>query len=507
MDAGRSIRPHGSPYPSSSRFFMKRTVWLLVLLAVISGSTGYVVTACYTNPATGKESLSLYSTSQEIQMGREAHEAIQAQLGFVPDSALQQYVQRVGTNLARATERTDLPWTFRVVDDPTVNAFALPGGFIYITRGMLYHMENEAEMAGVLGHEIGHVTARHSVNQMSKQQLTQIGLIGATLIEPDLQKYGQLVGAGLGLMFLKFSRDDERESDLLGLRYMYNSNYDPRYMDDVFVVLQRISEGSGSGRIPNWLSTHPAPEDRVSRIQKMVDTLPQNFEGRLVERSEYLRKLDGMVFGTDPREGYFVGTTFYHPEMRFQFNFPSGWQTVNQKQGVVGGSEQQDAILQIALAQGQSASDAARQFFTQQGITGGSPQATQINGLNAVSSNFAAQTESGQLQGTAAFVSYGDRVFQIIGYTPAAQWNAYRDNINRSIGSFARLTDQSRINVEPRRLDIVTIDRAMTIEEFNRANPSSIPLAELALINQVQTNERIPSGTQLKRVVGREPGK
>ena len=155
-----------------------------VLLAGLSG--------CSLNPATGKRQLVLFGESQEIEMGRAADKDVVASMGSYPDAELQAFVSNLGTRLARLSERPDLPWTFRIVDDPLVNAFALPGGYIYVTRGILAHFGSEAELAAVLGHEIGHVTARHGVNQLSKAQLAGIGLGLGSMIEPELERFGNL---------------------------------------------------------------------------------------------------------------------------------------------------------------------------------------------------------------------------------------------------------------------------------------------------------------------------
>ena len=496
---GKRHRIFATPLPRLT------TVFSILILGIMTAVIGYSLYGCYTNPATGKEQLSLISESQEIQMGREADRAIVAQLGLYPDSSWQRYVRRLGDSLAAVSERPGLPWTFRVVDDPTVNAFALPGGFIYVTRGMLYHIENEAELAGVIGHEIGHVTAKHSVNQMSKQQLVSIGLIGAQLLEPEVKKYGQLINTGLGLLFLKFSRDDEREADLLGLRYMYRDNYDPREMDDIFIVFDRMS-GDGSGRIPTWLSTHPAPADRVQRIRSMVSDLGGDFTGRTVGRETYLARLDGVSYGNDPREGYFTGSTFYHPGMKFRFTFPNGWNTVNQKQAVIGGSTAEDANIQITLEDEATPSDAARDFFGQEGVSSGVAEPVQINSLDGISGDFSVRTEQTVLAGNATFISYGGQIFAIIGYSTQTEWPSYRSAIMGAIRSFQRLTDPAAINVEPKRISTVRVDRSMTLDEFNSAYPSTIPMDELLLINQLERGEMAPAGHQFKRVTGQTPG-
>ncbi len=205
-----------------------------------------LASGCSVNPATGKRQLSLIPESQEIAMGQQYDQQAAGSLGLYDDPELAAYVSALGKELAATSERPDLPWTFRVVDDPTVNAFALPGGYIYVTRGILAHLESEAELAGVVGHEIGHVTARHSVNQISKQQLAGLATMGAMIAKPELQQFGGLAETGLGLMFLKFGRDDERQSDDLGLRYLQRANYDPRPMADVMEMLDLVSSASHS---------------------------------------------------------------------------------------------------------------------------------------------------------------------------------------------------------------------------------------------------------------------
>jgi len=479
----------------------------LGLLVILVAGAGLAIISCYVNPATGKEELSFVSEGREIQMGRESDQAISAQLGIYPDPDWQAYVTKVGQSLAAVSERPGLPWSFKVIDDPTVNAFALPGGFIYVTRGMLYHCQDEAQLAGVIGHEIGHVTARHSVSQITKQQLAQIGLAGATLIEPGVEKYGQLITTGLGLLFLKFSRNDEKQADHLGLRYMTRGGYDPRHMDDIFLVLQRLSENSGSGRMPIWMSTHPDPADRVNRIRQEVDTIRGDLSGRRVGHEEYLGRIDGLVYGIDPREGFFEGNTFYQPQMAFRFDFPDGWQTLNQKQGVLGASPEEDAIIQITLSDAATPAEAASRFLGQQGITSSGAAAASINGLRAASGEFSAATESGALKGNVTFVQYGGRVFQILGYTTAVRWWTYKGALDGAIGSFIRLTDQSKLSVEPLRIRSITLDRDMSVIAFNDRYPSAVPLERIALINQVSVGDIVPQGSVLKQVVGEPVGR
>src|SRR2546425_369317 len=189
-----------------------------------------------------------------------------------------------------------------------------------------------------------------SVSQLSKQQLAQIGLAVGTIANPDFERFAGLASAGLGVLFLKYSRDAERQADDLGLRYMRRANYDPPEMPHVFEMLTHVSQAQGGGRVPEWLATHPDPENRRRRIEQEGAALPQSFSGAAVNPGPYLRQLDGLVFGTNPREGYFQGSRFFHPELRFRLTFPEGWTTSNAKQAVIAVSPEKDAAVELSFA-------------------------------------------------------------------------------------------------------------------------------------------------------------
>ena len=226
--------------------------WALLCL------TGNLTTdSCSTNPATGKQQFNLISEQQELQIGRQNDQQIVAQIGVYNDPELAAYVNDLGQKIARLTERPNLPWTFRIVDDPTVNAFSVPGGFVYVTRGILTYMENEAELAGLLGHEIGHVTARHVVETLSSQALLQLGLGIGVAVAPVLQNFTPLIGAGLSLMYLKFSRDDETQADDLGVRYMTKAGYDPRQLVALMTMLNLVSKTTPGSKFTG-MAVHPS---------------------------------------------------------------------------------------------------------------------------------------------------------------------------------------------------------------------------------------------------------
>ena len=472
--------------------------------AIAAGALAVGLTTCATNPATGGRMLSLVSESQEIAMGREADASIVAQMGLAPDSALQRYVSDLGMRLARASERPNLPWTFRVVDDPIINAFALPGGYIYVSRGILAHFNSEAELASVLGHEIGHVTARHSVQQISKQQLAQVGIGVAQIAAPRLGEFLGIASQGLGLLFLKFSRDDENQADQLGLRYMRRGGYDSREMVKVYVMLERVSGASGGGRLPDWQSTHPNPADRQQRINRAVGALPPDSVGTIVRRPEYLNRVDGIVFGENPREGFFRDAQFYHPDLRFRMTFPAGWKTFNTRQVVAAQPTQEDAQIVLTAGPGATPDSAANAFFGHEAVSG-RPQRQQINGLPAMAGSFTAQTQSGQtVAGAAAFIAHGGLVYEVIGMATQAGWSQHQTAITATLRSFAPLTDPTILAVQPFRLDVVRVDRDATLIEFARRNPGPVSVSALAVMNNVDSTAILPRDSFAKRVVGKQ---
>lgn len=435
-------------------------------------------------------------------MGREGAASVASSIGLHSDAALQTWVNGMGQTLAAKSERPNLPWEFKVVDDASVNAFALPGGFIFVTRGLLTQLTSEAELASVIGHEIGHVTARHSVQQMSREQLAGVALGVGGAISPTIAKYGQVAGAGLGLLFMKYGRDDETQSDRLGFRYALTNGYDTREMADVFRMFQAQDAAQGGGRLPEWQSSHPDPGNRVATVERLVAASDANFDALRVGEPEYLRRLDGMVYGENPRLGFFVGSLFVHPDLRFSMRFPDGWKTRNSADAVLAVSTDQDAMVELRGANG-SAAQAAQAFFAQEGLTATAQTRGTVHGNNVVRGGFTAAAEGGvAVRGVAQFIEYGGQTWQITAYTAATTFDKYAAGFERAFTSFARLTDATALGVQPHRVQLTTLTRAMTLTQVNAAQPSSISLAELAIINGVTATESLPAGRIIKRVTG-----
>ena len=476
----------------SSRLIIKLLAGAPVVVLLVS------LAGCATNPATGRSMLSMVSEGQEVDMGRQYMAEVEREQGLYDNPVLAAYVDSVGQALAAESERPELPWSFKVVDDPVVNAFALPGGPIYVARGILARFNSEAEMASVLGHEIGHITARHIVEQMSRQQLAQLGMIASLIAIPDLMPFSQGISGALGVVFLKFGRDDESQSDELGFRYMTRVGYDPQGAVDMFRILDRQKSNSESA-IPEWQSTHPDPGNRVAAAEARI-TASGITEG-IVRRDEFLQHIDGLVWGEDPRQGYFIGQRFVHPELAFEFTLPDGWNKRNSQTAVLAGSPEKDAMIQLTAGSG-SSEQAAEAFLSRESIEQTGITRRTVNGLPAVLATFSTQTRQGVIEGIAMFVEHGGLTYALMGYAPSSRVGRYSAAVERTLESFAPVSDEALLTVVPKRIEIVSVTEDLTAEEFIRLYPSTEETDVVLEINGLRPGESIPQGTLLKRITG-----
>ncbi len=463
-----------------------------------------LLTACPRNPSTGERQLILVSEAQEISMGRQVNDEVARTMGIYGEGGLEEYLEGIGGPMAEGTERPGLPWSFRVADVPEVNAFAAPGGFLFMTRGILAHFDSEAEMAAVLGHEIAHVTARHSAERMSRAQLAQLGLGLGSVLSDDVARFSEVLGLGLGILFLKYSRDDERQADRLGLQYLIAEGYEPTEAVDVFRMLERQSEGTGGGP-PTWLSTHPSPEDRIENIRAILDTLPAAGEASRVGRDRYLSRIEGLPYGPDPRNGYFRGDTLLHPRAGIRLVFPRGWERNRLPLALSAASPEETAGLRASLADTLSWRAAADRFFSRNDVERIRARETSLGGLQAVVGQFRASSSGQPLRGFVAFVERGDGS---IGLLALAVEQAFRENeavLRGFVESVARLTDREARAATPLRLDLVTPRASTTIEELLARRGSPVGAEDLALLNGVEVDESLPAGRPIKWVVGSLP--
>lgn len=485
------------------------TRWLLALPLLLS------LAACGTtnvNYVTGEEQRGAYTWQQEVQLGTEADQQIQAQFGiYDEDPALTAYVERIAREVLETSAYTDpqtpaeirnTPFYFRTLDSPVVNAFALPGGYVYVTRGLLSYLENEAQLAVVLGHEIGHVLGRHSSEQAARAQLSQLGLLGAAVLGGVVGGGGvaegilNVGGTGLQLLQLKYGRDAERESDRAGVAYAEFAGYDASEAARFFVALERLGSQSGS-TVPNFLSTHPDPGERAQTIPQLA---AQYDTGTEVNADLYLDQIEGIVVGEDPRQGFVEGNGFFHPELRFRLAFPSGWQTQNSPAAFLMGEPNGRAILQLTLAQQSTAREAAAALANQQGVQVQSSGSLSVNGLSAFRVEGGAQQQNGALGFSATFIEYGGNVYQLLGITALNSFTQYANAFRSTAGSFDRLTDSRYLNRQPSRLEITTARGGSTLRSLlqGRTLPNGLTAEEVAIMNQLGLSDPIPAGQRVK---------
>lgn len=462
--------------------------------------------ACATNPATGKRELALMSEAQEVAMGQQADPEIRKEMGVVSDARLQQYVEGIARRLAANTERPNLPWTFAVVDAAAVNAFALPGGYVYVTRGILAHLNSEAELAGVLGHEIAHVTARHSAAQYSKQTAGSLGLLLGQILVPELQPFGQVAEAGLGMAFLKFGRDDELEADNLGAGYATAQGWDPKGVSNMLETLGRLSEGADRKGVPNWLSTHPMPADRVARLGPRVESLRAQATRELaVNRAAYLDRVDGLMFGENPREGVVRGNAFLHPDLRFRVDFPAGWPVRNSPQQVVAQPQNGGGFvfLQLVQGSGRTLQEVAANDMRQTGLQFVDGGATRVNGLDAYVGTFRGQTqEMGDVVLRAAWIRLDNRIFRLAGLAPTSAYRQFQPIVDTSVRSFQPLSAAEAERIRPSVIDLYTARQGDTWDSIATGpGHGTVPANTLAVINGVAAQEQPQPGDRIKIVV------
>jgi predicted Zn-dependent protease len=475
-----------------------RCTCLILALAVAAG--------CATNPVTGKRELSLMSEAQEIQIGQQQDVEVRREMGVYNDRALQEYVSTLGMKLAQVSERPNLPWHFTVVDVPAINAFALPGGYIYITRGILPFLDDEAQLAGVLGHEIGHVTARHAAQQYSRATGAQLGLILGSIFVPQTRPFAQLGESGLGLLFLKYGRDDEEQADTLGVKYASSAGWDPAGVPQMLTTLARIEEASDNKGVPNWLSTHPAPVDRVQKVQAAVQQAGAGAGRFTTDRDAYLRRIDGLVYGDNPDQGVVRGASLLHAGLRFAIDFPTGWDITNGQTQVVAKEPGADALMLLQLVQqpaGRSLQEVALRSMDSAGFRAASGGRTTINGLDAFVGTYQGSLQDlGRVTVRAAHVALDREVLFVAGIAPQQTYDRSEPAFIKSINSFRPLSRSDAEAIRPNRIDLYTARQGDTWQSIaERAGRGVMKASTLAIMNGHAVNDQPRPGERLKIVV------
>jgi len=471
---------------------MKKVFFLLLIIL-------FSFSSCAVNPVTGKKELSLISESQEIALGKQTDIEVRQEYGVYADPELNAYIQSIGKALVPHTHRPQLAYQFAVLDTPVVNAFAVPGGYIYVTRGILALMGSEAELAVVLGHELGHVNARHSVRRMSEMMLVQVGLaVGSALSETFAQVAG-LAGVGVQLLFLKYSRDDERQADGLGVEYARKGVYNPGEMIAFFGSLEKLGDLSGGQALPGFLSTHPLTKERIEKVKQMLTAGDQTLE---VKERPYLRRIDGLVYGDDPSQGYVEGGRFYHPEMAFTFAIPGGWKVVNTPTQVMLSSPDEKAAL--ILQAEKTAEDLPGYVQKKAGQIEGSQFVAEDNlkvpGLASVHQIYRVdQQQGGTINLRLSAIRKGNMVYTFSAVAGSTDFPRFNQEFRRSAQSFAQLRDPAFLNRRPRLLRLVEASGRQTLQEvFSSAGMDKDLWPSVAILNGMELGSTPPQGQMLK---------
>ena len=463
-----------------------------------------VTAGCAVNPVTGQQQLMLLSEQDEFRLGSQTDQAVIDQYGVYHDDGLQNYLQGMGRSIAGISHRPGLAWQFKVMDSPVVNAFAAPGGYVYVTRGLLAAINNEAELAGVLGHEIGHVTARHSAQRYSNMMLANIGL---SLGQEFMGGYGDMLGTvletGAGLLFLKFSRDDEREADALGVEYASRSGYDAGRMADFFTTLrtQPSANGEQDARLPEFFSTHPSPANRESNVRSMAATWQSRLPGQnfLVNRQPYLKEIDGLVYGEDPRKGFRQGNWYYLPQFGVKIPIPAQWKIEQEGNNLQLSHPDRKAVCIVGIRPDSQSSDVVASFLKATGATIHRDRMVNNNGMSARMLLSTIKDNDRRAVIVSHFYQKGRDVFAFHAMTSETEFASLQEQIQSPANGFAAMTDQAMLNRQPQRIVVKSVGRSTTLEAFLRAQKVDSELwSQIAWLNGRQLSAVLAAGEQVK---------
>lgn len=486
---------------------MRRIVLPLLLAAAA------LTTACTTvvNPVTGKSERTVMSEADEIAEGKKAHPQVLEEYGAYENKKVQAYVDQLGQRLAAQSHRKELKWTFTVLDSPEINAFALPGGYVYVTRGIMAYMESEADLAGVIGHEIGHVTARHGAQRATRQQTAGIGVLAATLLgavvgAPDLaNQLSQTAAAGY---IASYSRDQELQADQLGAEYLVRNQYDPNNMVDVIQVLKSQeqfaadnakAEGKAAPSGNDWLASHPSNERRLEDIRAIA----AKYKGQWGDdfRARYLQAIEGMDFGDSAEQGLVRGQNFYHPPLGIAISAPAGWKFRNSPQALAIVNPAGDAglVLQaVPEKAGSTHDEVIRNAFK---ATQTRTEKLSFNGLSAT--HFAGTVvQNNQSKGIEATVVTGpsNKNYALIYIAKdAAAMQRARGSLREAESTFRALNSADRSAAKPYKLRMTTLP-AGGFPQLAKQSPLPNAERQLRLINGVYAGSDPAPGTRVKVV-------
>jgi predicted Zn-dependent protease len=467
----------------------------------------FFMAACTTSPTSGKKIFTgLVSEQQEQGIGAQEHQKIVRRYGGVNDSQeLNLYVAKIGARLAPHAERRGLRWTFTVLDDDLVNAFAVPGGYIYITRGLLALAQDESQVAGVLAHEMGHVNARHTAQQMSQGMLANIGL-QALSIATGSSLAGQLGSTGADLYLKSYSRAHEFEADALSIKYLSAAGYDHFATKKFLQQLQRSTEfearmqdQAAGQELFGYFSTHPQTPDRIVR----ADTLAQEVttsQNAIIDRASYLRAINGTVYGDSGSKGFIKGRDFIHPKLKIRFTAPSGFTLKNTDKAVIA-RDQKNALMLFDVVRSDTedaASYIGARWAAQVQLTG--QERIEVNGLSGATAATTTQLSNSMMDIRMVALNAGEgRFYRLLFATPQGAMVSYAEAFRRATYSFEK--SDAIASFSPARVKVITVRSGDTVQSLSaRMQVADFPLERFCLLNDVTPDQKLALGEQVKIV-------
>lgn len=480
--------------------------------AAAAASFGSFCAGCAVNPATGDQQVMLMSADEERQIGAAEHPKILKEFGGAyEDPKVSGYIAAIGGRLAAATELPNQKFTFTVLNSPIVNAMALPGGYVYLTRGLLALAQNEAEAAGVIGHEIGHVIARHTAARISRAQVTQFGLIGLSILGSVAglpSGTGQVANTLASIHLQGYSRDQEFEADTLGIRYMARAGYDAAAMASFLAQLRAHSSlraqinGESPDSVDSFdiMATHPRTLDRIQRAMSAAGPTPAH--ARNLHRKPYQSAIDGMIFGDDPDFGIIRGREFAHRALRFRFEVPEGFKLINRPNAVIARHKQLRSTIVFDLdnrrSRGPMTTYLGRDWAKARLKD---VESLKVNGLPAATGWFVANTKSGRVVvRLLAIRAEPNAIFRFMFMSPPAVTDRLSVPFRKTTYSFRRLSRREASKLSPRRLKLRRRRNESVTSLVRRMRVDSHPEGWFELLNGFATGDK-PGRRDVVRLV------
>jgi predicted Zn-dependent protease len=449
----------------------------------------------------------LMSTSAEEEIGDEAAESVENKLGFYDDPDIQAYVQSIGERLARNSPRREVRYQFHVVEMIEPNAFALPGGHVYVSRGLLALVNTEEELACVLAHEVAHVALRHhAYRELEERKAKVIGAVATLVGAAAGGAGGALVAAQSGMaaaqgMLAAYGRDQEREADWLGQEIARDAGWNPLGMASFLESLDREARlRHGASRRVNYFDTHPGSVERLAKATVRYEhatPLPDDRRGR----ADFLEAADGLIVGQNPDEGFFVGQRFIHPALDLTLRFPDGWETFNEHSAVRAVSPRRNAMVILELqGDGDDPKAAAQEYAEKVGVPLDDPQASRINGNLAFRARTHLDLEGSKVKADVTWIAYDGHIYRIMGVVPVGRL-AGGGEFARTARSFRRLGASERDRLRVTRMRVAVAEPGETIDALSLRTRNSWSHDETAVMNGRAVDEPFAGGETVKIAV------